>query len=73
MTSVNELIVESAALEYLRELGYQTAFGPDIAPETNGAERTSYEQVYLYGRLRVAAVRINAGVDESLRRGHQTT
>ncbi len=66
MTSVNELIVESAALEYLRELGYQTAFGPDIAPETNGAERTSYEQVYLYGRLRVAAVRINAGVDESL-------
>ncbi|MEX5718202.1 type I restriction endonuclease subunit R [Geodermatophilus maliterrae] len=66
MTALNESIVELAALECLRELGYETAFGPEIAPDTAGAERSSYEQVYLYARLRTAALRINRGVDASL-------
>src|SRR5687767_14263558 len=66
MTALNESTVELAALEYLRELGYQTAFGPDLAPETLGAERASYGHVYLYGRLREAVRRINVDLDESL-------
>ncbi|MCA4132621.1 type I restriction endonuclease subunit R [Arthrobacter sp. M4] len=66
MTAVNESMVELGALQYLRELGYATSFGPDIAPGTTGAERTSYQQVYLFNRLRASAVRINPGLDESL-------
>src|SRR5690349_19453938 len=66
MNSFNESTVELAALQYLRELGYETAFGPEIAPETSAAERSTYEQVYLYGRLRAAVLRINPGTDGAL-------
>jgi type I restriction enzyme R subunit len=59
-------MVELAALDYLRQLGWSTAFGPSIAPDSPGAERSSYEQVYLYGRLRDAAARINPDLAPSV-------
>ncbi len=62
MTALNESTVELAALEYLRQLGWSTAFGPSIAPDSAAAERSSYEQVYLYDRLREAAARANPGL-----------
>jgi type I restriction enzyme R subunit len=73
MNALNESTVELAALEYLRQLGWSTAFGPAIAPETPGAARASYEQVFLYGRLREAAARINphlapSVIDEAVKR-----
>jgi len=72
VTSFNESTVEDAALDYLRALGYSTAFGPNIAPEGSQPERTSFEQVYLYDRLREAASRINPEhrnlVDEAIKR-----
>jgi type I restriction enzyme R subunit len=66
MRYLNESTVELAALEYLRQLGYATAFGPNIAPGGERSERSSYQQVYLYDRLREAALRINAGTSASL-------
>lgn len=66
MTAINESTVEVAALEYLRQLGWATAFGPSIAPDAPDTERSSYEQVYLYGRLRAAATRINPALDPSV-------
>ncbi len=66
MTALNESTVELAALDYLRQLGWSTAFGPSIAPDSPGAERSSYEQIYLYGRLRDAAARINPDVAPSV-------
>ena len=66
MTALNESTVELAALEYLRQLGWSTAFGPSIAPDAPGIERSSYEQVFLYGRLRAAATRINPALDPSV-------
>lgn len=73
MTVLNESTVELAALEYLRQLGYSTAFGPDIAQDGVTPERTSYAQVHLTSRLRNAALRINpnvnpAVVDEAIKR-----
>lgn len=50
---VNESTVELAALEYLRQLGYSTQFGPNLAPGGASSERASFEQVYLYDRLRI--------------------
>lgn len=66
MTALNESLVELAALEYFRQLGYATEFGPNIAPGESAAERNSFEQVYLYGRLRDAARRINPDIDVEL-------
>ncbi|GCD20569.1 DEAD/DEAH box helicase [Cellulomonas algicola] len=66
MNALNESIVELAALEYFRQLGYQTAFGPFLAPGEATAERESFHQVYLYERLRDAVRRINPGVDRTV-------
>ncbi len=59
MTSLDESTVEDAALEYLRQLGYETAWGPSLAPGADQSERSSFDEVYLFGRLREAIERIN--------------
>ena len=66
MTAFNESTIEDAALDYLRQLGYSTAFGPEIAPYGVCSERSSYEHAYLHDRLREVMLRINAGADEAL-------
>ena len=59
MTTLTEADVEQAALEWLRDLGWQLAHGPDIAPDTSGAERDDYGQVVLERRLRDALADLN--------------
>lgn len=59
---LTESVVEHAALEWLRGLGYSILNGPDIAPGEPLAERTSYGDVVLEGRLRSALTRINAAI-----------
>lgn len=66
MTKLTEATVEDAALEYFAQLGYKTAWGPGIAPGEPGQERTSFEQVFLQARLRLAVRRINPSADPSL-------
>ena len=66
MSNFNENVVEQAALEYFAELGYRRLHGPDIAPGEPGTERSSYEDVILWGRLRAALTRINPGTDATL-------
>ena len=66
MNAFNENTVELAALEYFAELGYRTLHGPDIAPGEPGAERDSYEEVFLWDRLREAIRRINPGTAPDL-------
>ena len=73
MTILSESTVESAALEWLSILGWQTAHGPDIAPDTPGAERDNYGQVVLDRRLRDSLSRLNpslpaSALDDALRR-----
>ena len=59
MTTLTEADVEQAALEWLRDLGWQLAHGPDIAPDTPAAERDDYGQVVLERRLRDALADLN--------------
>lgn len=66
MSNFNENVVEQAALEYFAELGYLRVHGPDIAPGEPGSERSSYEDLILWGRLRDALRRINPGTDAAL-------
>ncbi|MGP5496689.1 type I restriction endonuclease subunit R [Corynebacterium flavescens] len=66
MSNFNENVVELAALEYFAELGYRRVHGPEIAPGESDAERDSYEEVVLWGRVRDALRRINPGADAAL-------
>ena len=56
---VTEADVETTALSWLSSLGWQVAYGPDIAPDTAGAERTDFTQVVLEERLREALLNLN--------------
>ncbi len=54
--------VEDAALAWLEGLGYTVFHGPEIAPGEPFAERETYTQVVLAGRLRQALTRLNPSV-----------
>ncbi|MGY1814341.1 type I restriction endonuclease subunit R [Blastococcus sp. SYSU D00820] len=56
---VAESGVEEVCLEYFADLGWQVLHGPDIAPGEQTAERLSYRDVLLEGRLRAAVARLN--------------
>ena len=62
---VSEADVEQVALEWLSSLGWQTAYGPDTAPDTPGAERTDFTQVVLEERLRDALTNLNPSLPPS--------
>lgn len=57
--ALNELTVESAAIDWLKPLGYTVLHGPEIAPGGSIAERQDYGQVVLEDRLRQALVQLN--------------
>jgi len=59
MGTFTESVVEDAALEWLKAIGWQIAHGPDIAPDMPAAERASYGEVVLDARLRDALARLN--------------
>ena len=59
MTTLTEADVESAALDWLATIGWQTAHGPDIAPDTPGTERADYAQAVLETRQQDALARLN--------------
>ena len=59
MTTITEAVVEEAALDWLRSLGWQVKHGPDIAPDTPNSERDDYGQVVLERRLRDALAELN--------------
>uniref|UniRef100_A0A7C4RTA8 Type I restriction enzyme endonuclease subunit n=1 Tax=Desulfatirhabdium butyrativorans TaxID=340467 RepID=A0A7C4RTA8_9BACT len=62
MAHLTESEIESAALSWLSELGYQTLFGLEVAPDRPAAEREHYGQVVLEYRLRQALARLNPHV-----------
>jgi type I restriction enzyme R subunit len=75
--SLNESIVEDAALEWFGELGYAVGHGPQVAPGQHAegtltpgishGERESYSEVVLVGRLREAIRRLNPAIPEEAR------
>ncbi len=64
--SLNESIVEDA-LEWFGELGYAVGHGPHLAPGEPAAERDSFGEVVLVGRLREAIRRLNPAIPEEAR------
>jgi len=64
---INESIVEDAALSWFGELGYAIGHGPHLAPGEPAAERDSFGDVVLAGRLREAIWRLNPAIPEEAR------
>ncbi len=65
--SLNESIVEDAALESFGELGCANGHGPHLAPGEPAAERDSFSEVVLVRRLREAIRRLNPAIPEEAR------
>jgi type I restriction enzyme R subunit len=54
--------LEQEALGWLAEVGYSPIYGPNLAPDGNSPERSSYLQVVLVERLRSAIARLNPAI-----------
>jgi type I restriction enzyme R subunit len=67
LLTFHESVVEEAALGYFRELGYETKFGPDIAPDGRAPERQNWNDVVLIDRLKAAIDRINPHISAEAR------
>lgn len=59
MPHITESHIEDAALEILDSLGYKILHGPDISPDGENPERSSYETVVLVERLKEAIDKFN--------------
>jgi len=60
--TLTESHIEEATMEWLSELGWAVAHGPEMAPEGKSPERASYGDVLLLDRFRKAIARINPGL-----------
>ncbi|GAB3393346.1 type I restriction endonuclease subunit R [Humibacter soli] len=67
MSSFNESVVEQAALEWLADLGYQTFYGPNIAPGGDGPQlRDSFADAVLIDRLVPTVRGLNQGIEPAV-------
>src|SRR5215213_3948351 len=67
MTKFAESTIEEAAVDWLKDLGYEYAFGPEIAFDGEAPERGDYQETLLLGRLQNAIACINPNVPEQAR------
>src|SRR5690625_1241255 len=68
---MNETQLEELGLQWFRESGWQTAYGPEIAPDGEHPQREDYNSVLLENYLKEAIQRINpelpaSAIDEAL-------
>ncbi len=61
---LTESLIETYAIELFEDLGYESIYAPDIAPDGDAPERSRYDEVLLIGRLKTALKRINPGASE---------
>ncbi len=64
-TYIAEDAVEEICLDLFADVGWRVLYGPAIAPGEPAAERASYRDVLLEGRLRSAVERLNPGLSAS--------
>ncbi len=64
---ITESAIEELAIELLEKQGYQYVYAPDMAPDSDTPERTSFDEVLLLERLRKAVGRINPSIPADAR------
>jgi type I restriction enzyme R subunit len=62
IANLNEDGYEHQCINWLKGIGWQWKFGPDISPGGDAPERASYKDVVLVERLEDAILRINPGL-----------
>ena len=60
--ALSEADIEQAALDWLSDLGWRIAHGPDIGPGTDCEQRADYSDVVLAQQLRDGLVQLNPSV-----------
>jgi type I restriction enzyme R subunit len=59
MNSFTESLIEEAAIEWFKELGWAIKFGPELAPGELYSERSDFDKVFLEKRLKFALSKLN--------------
>ena len=59
LNTIYESDIEEVSLDWLTDLGYTVLHGPDIAPDTSNAERSTYKETVLTRRLQDAVAHLN--------------
>jgi type I restriction enzyme, R subunit len=67
VNKITESAIETFAIALLERQSYNYVYGPDIAPDSEIPERTSFEEVLLLERLRKAVARINPNISLDVR------
>jgi len=67
MSRITESAIEEFALALFEKQGYQYAYGPDIAPDSDNPARLSFADVLLPDKLRAAVARINPAISFDIR------
>lgn len=66
MKKLNEdTLTEQPVIEWLKEMGYDYEFGPDLAPGQITGEREDFREVLLVGRLKRSLRRLNPDLPET--------
>ncbi|MEZ0484011.1 type I restriction endonuclease subunit R [Fibrella aquatica] len=66
MSLISEESLERLVTTWFKESGWVVAYGPDVAPDTPNALRTTFKQTSLTGRLMVALRRLNPTLPEAV-------
>ena len=64
---LTESTIETFAIKLLERQGCQYIYGPDIAPDSENPERSSFEDIILSERLKTAVTRINPTIPADVR------
>ncbi len=62
MSNITENAIETFCIELLEKQGYEYIYAPDIAPDSDNPQRSSFEEVLLPSRLNEAVARINPSI-----------
>ena len=62
MSRITENAIEEFCIERLEKQGYEYIYAPDIAPDSDNPQRSSFEDVLLSSRLTDAVARINPSI-----------
>ena len=65
MGQIFESDTENVALEWLADIGWSVSYGPEISPDSDTSERSSYGDVVLDEILRRALERLNPSIPQS--------
>jgi type I restriction enzyme R subunit len=67
MSRITENVIEEFCIELLEKQGYEYIYAPDIAPDSDNPQRSSFEDVLLSSRLTDAVARINPTIPQDAR------